>query len=51
MPAEIRKCLSEHAAIMIYKFTILPYMEYAGFLLSLIPRMIDGICKNVRMML
>ena len=30
--AKIRKCLTEHAAVMIYKLTILPYMEYAGFL-------------------
>ena len=30
--AKIRSCLTEHAAIMIYKLTILPYIEYAGFL-------------------
>ena len=29
---KIRKCLTEHASIMIYKLTILPYIEYAGFL-------------------
>ena len=23
--------MTEHASIMIYKLTILPYMEYAGF--------------------
>ena len=30
---KIRKYITEHAAIMIYKFTILPYLEYAAFLL------------------
>ena len=30
--AKIRRFLTEHAAIMIYKLTILPYIEYAGFL-------------------
>ena len=30
--AKIRRCLTEHAAVMIYKLTILPYIEYAGFL-------------------
>ena len=30
--AKMRSCLTEHAAVMIYKLTILPYIEYAGFL-------------------
>ena len=30
--AKIRRCLTEHAAVMMYKLTILPYIEYAGFL-------------------
>ena len=30
--AKIRKRLTEHAAIMVYKLAILPYIEYAGFL-------------------
>ena len=30
---KIRKYVTEHAVIMIYKHTILPYLEYAGFLL------------------
>ena len=30
--AKIRRCLTVYAAIMIYKLTILPYVEYVGFL-------------------
>ena len=30
---KIRKYLSEESAIMVYKHTILPFMEYAGFML------------------
>ena len=30
---KIRNYLTEHAAIMIYKLTILPFLEYAGFML------------------
>ena len=30
---KLRKCLTEHAAIMLYKHTILPFLEYAGFML------------------
>ena len=30
---KIRQYLTEYAAIMVYKQTILPYLEYAGFLL------------------
>ena len=30
---KLRKCLTEHASIMLYKHTILPYLEYAGFML------------------
>ena len=29
---KIRKCLTKHAAIMLYKHTILPYLKYAGFM-------------------
>ena len=28
-----RLCLTEHAAIMLYKHTILPFLENAGFML------------------
>ena len=31
--AKIRRHLTEHAAVMVYKLTILPYIEYAGFLI------------------
>ena len=34
MLTKIRSYLTEFAAIMIYKHTILPYFEYAGFLLT-----------------
>ena len=30
--AKIRRYLTEHAAVMVYKLTILPYIEYADFL-------------------
>ena len=30
---KIRRYITEYAAVMIYKHTILPYLEYAGFLL------------------
>ena len=30
---KLRKCLTEHAAVMLYKHTILPFLEYAGFML------------------
>ena len=30
---KLRKCLTEYAAIMMYKHTILPFLEYAGFML------------------
>ena len=32
--SKIRPYLTEHAAIMVYKHTILPYAEYAGFMLT-----------------
>ena len=31
--SKLRNCLTEHAAILSYKLTILPYLEYAGFML------------------
>ena len=31
--SKLRKCLTEKAAIMLYKHTILPFLEYAGFML------------------
>ena len=30
---KLRNCLTQHASIMLYKHTILPYLEYAGFML------------------
>ena len=31
--AKLRCCLTEHAAIMLYKHTILPFLEYAAFMI------------------
>ena len=31
---KLRKCLTEHAAIMLYKHIILPFLEYSGFMLT-----------------
>ena len=31
---KFRFFLTEHAAIMLYKHTILPFLEYAGFMLT-----------------
>ena len=31
--SKLRSCLTEFAAIMLYKHTIMPFLEYAGFLL------------------
>ena len=47
--AKIRSCLTEHAAVLIYKLTILPYIEYAGFLVvacSIEDRKDLQICQN-----
>ena len=49
--AKIRECVTEHAAVMIYKLTILPYIEYAGFLVISCTVMSDVIYKFVKMML
>ena len=32
--SKLRNCLTEYASVMIYKHMILPYLEYAGFMLS-----------------
>ena len=37
--SKLRNCLTDHAAILLYKLTILPFLEYAGFML--IARPID----------
>ena len=47
--AKIRRHLTEHAAVMVYKLTILPYIEYAGFLVvacSLDDKRDLQICQN-----
>ena len=32
--SKLRNCLTDYASIMLYKHTILPFLEYAGFMLS-----------------
>ena len=32
--SKIRMCLTKHAAILLYKLTILPFLEYASFMLT-----------------
>ena len=47
--SKLRKCLTEYASVMIYKHMILPYLEYAGFMLcacSLDDRRELQICQN-----
>ena len=34
MLSKLRRCLTEYSSIMLYKHTILPFLEYAGFMLT-----------------